>query len=172
MEKPRYWSKELRLSCALEHAVLRIRVFERPEAWRKNCFRLANPADEQSTTTDIEVENGLVLPPEDPLLVARDRVREHQDEAAAGNAVLQCWAALVEGGDFNNVNNSRDDASTPSDKEVDFIGEWPPSRDSLVVFEVFDGVLTVSQGILSGLDLVGEFSAFGLKILTNLLLEL
>lgn len=153
MEKPRYWSKELRLPCALEHAVLRIRVFERPQAWRTGCFRLVNSVGPQLATADIDVENGLVLPPEDPLLVALDKVRQHQDEAAAGNAVLQCWAALVERSDFN----SGDDASTPPGKELDFISEWPPRRDSLVVFEIFDGVMTVSGGILRGLGLVGGF---------------
>ena len=152
MEKPRYWSKELRLSCALDHAVLRIRVFERPQAWRTGCFRIVDPVEEQSTS-DIDVENGLALPPEDPLLAATDRVRQHQDEAATGNAILQCWAAVVEGTDFN----SGDDASTPPGKELDFISEWPPRRDSLVVFEIFDGVMTVSGGILRGLGLVGGF---------------
>lgn len=98
----------------------------------------------------------MVIPPEDPLLVAWDRVRQHQDEAATGNAVLQCWATLVEGKELGRVNGSKEDGSLPSEKDMDLIAEWPPTRDSLVIFEVFDGVLTISDRILQGIGLVCE----------------
>lgn len=155
MENPRYWSKELRLPCALEHAVLRSRIFERRKAWRTPLFRLVNPTEENSAT-EVSIENGLVIPSEDPLLVAFDRVRQQQDEAAEGNAVLRCWAALVEGNDLDRSENDNDERETLGEKESTTVDEWPPSRDSLVVFELFDGVLTVADIILSGVELVGE----------------
>lgn len=155
MDKPRYWSKGLRLSCALEHAVLRIKVFERPKTWKTGLFRIAKLVEEQPPIPDVEVENGLVLPPEDPLLVALDRIRRHQDDASAGNAVLQCWASLVEGNDTDNVDNSKEHRSSTSENEGDLVGKWPPKRDSLVVFEVFDGVLMMSDGLLREIGLVG-----------------
>ncbi|KAJ9110242.1 hypothetical protein QFC19_001645 [Naganishia cerealis] len=155
MERPRYWTKQLKLPCALEHAVLRTRVFRRPEAWTPSFFQKAL-AIQGDLKPGCEIENGLVFPLEDPLLVASDRIRKHYDEVDEGATFPRCWAKLVKTHDLFQKEDDNDEVETlmiahsiPQDSSR--------AGDSLAVFEVSDGVLTETGSLLSGIELRGTF---------------
>lgn len=110
--------------------------------------------EEAATVTDIEVENGLVIPPEDPLLVVLDRIRSHHDEVAAGNALLRCWATLVRGNGAGSQHNTN--SSCPVDQDDSDIGQSAFTRHRVMIFEISDGIQTEMDGFVKGLELVGE----------------
>jgi hypothetical protein len=154
MEKPRYWFKAVKLPCALEQAVLRVRVFEREDSWQVPLYRNID-SSEAATEKGIEVENGLVIPAEDPLLVVLDRIRNHHDEVAAGNALLRCWATLVRGNGAGTQHISTK-VGHEVDQEDPAIDVSSPTGNRVMIFEISDGIQTEIDGFLKGLELVGE----------------
>lgn len=157
MQEPRYWFKAVKLPCALEQAVLRVSVFEREQSWTIPLYRDVNGVEE-AATPDLEVENGLIIPPEDPLLQALDRIRQHHDEAVIGNVLLRCWGALAGGVGAAGRNGST--ASRPThEEEAAVIHESFPKKDRAIVFEISDGIQTEIDGMLRDLELVGKLRA-------------
>ena len=154
MEESRYWFKAVKLPCALEQAVLSVRVIEREESWTIPLYRTVNGVGE-ATGSDMEVENGIIIPPEDPLLLALDKIRQHHDEAAIGNVFLNCWGTLMQGDGFHERIGS--DLVTPSSKdEAAGSRESSPIKDRATIFEISDGIQTEIDGMFKDLKLVGE----------------
>lgn len=154
MEKPRYWFKALKLPCALEQAVLQVRVFERQKSWTIPLYCDVNGV-QAATAIDIEVENGLVIPPENPLLVALDRIRQHHDDAVIGNALLRCWGVLVPGSAADSV-HSNSEGNLQIDQEASAIPHSASTDDRLMIFEISDGIQTEVEAFVRDLKLVGE----------------
>lgn len=162
MEEPRYWFKAVKLPCALEQAVLRVRVFEREQSWTIPLYRNVNGVEE-AAVRDLEIENGLIIPPEDPLLQALERIRHHHDEAVIGNVLLRCWGALAGGVGAAGRNGSN--TSKPShEEEAAVIRESFLKQDRVMVFEISDGIQTEIDGMLKDLELVGKFRAVAAHI--------
>lgn len=153
MERPRVWSKQLTLPCALEHAVLRVRVFRRAETWTPSFIQKATVSS-GNCQPGSEIENDIVLPPEDPLLVALDRFRRQHDVLGASTGALRCWAKLVGKVELfrSEDDNDQVDAETGVNDDTQTRSE---TRDSLAVYEISDGILTESRSLLSGIDLRG-----------------
>ncbi|KAJ9098273.1 hypothetical protein QFC21_004602 [Naganishia friedmannii] len=147
MERPRVWSKRLKLPCALEHAVLRARVFKRAETWTPAFIQKASVSP-GNYPPGSESENDIVLPPEDPLLVVLDRFRKHHDEVDAGDGVLRCWAKLADQDElFRRKDDNEEDKAEPA------VGSKVETRNCLAVYEMSDGILTETGGLLNGTEL-------------------
>lgn len=158
MERPRVWSNQLKLPCALEHAVLCAKVYRRAETWTPSFIQKAS-LSAGNCHPGAELENDIVLPPEDPLLVALDSFRKHYDEADAGTADLRCWAKLMGKNELFRLRNENDEVEAEADDNSKSHDEGQ-RRDRLVVYEISDGILTKTGSLLNGIPLRGtSFSA-------------